>query len=142
VSDDGGSSVSSTAPAATAMLLAKRSHGEDNGENTSSFTVVATCSSGTATALLNGVAVQNGDVVRLKLKKRGDQRVRRENGRLTISATSFQLVVTCTDAAGNQGSAATAPVFKKHSHDESEGDFRHQHDNETDQHGGGGNAHD
>jgi hypothetical protein len=64
------------------------------------------------------------------------------DGRLTISATSFQLVVTCTDAAGNTGSAATAPVFKKHGHDESKDEFRQHHDDETDQHGAGGNSHD
>jgi hypothetical protein len=131
VTDDGGSTVSSTAPTATAMLLAKKSGGDDN-ENNSSFTVVVTCSSGTATALLNGVAVKNGDVVRLKLIKKGDQKVKKEDGRLTISATSFQLVVTCTDAAGNTGSAATSPVFKTHGHDESKDEFRQHHDDEID----------
>jgi hypothetical protein len=119
------------------MLLAKKSGGDDNEDNSSSFTVVATCSSGAATALLNGVAVKNGQVVRLKLITKGDQKVKKEDGRLTISATSFQLVVTCTDAAGNQGSAATAPVLKKHGNDENENDFRHNDADETGQHGGG-----
>ena len=54
----------------------------------------------------------------------------------TISATSFQLVVTCTDAAGSQGSAATSPVFKKHGHNENENDYGDSHADETGQHGG------
>ena len=124
VTDDGGSTVSAKAPAATAMLLGKKHHGRDD-DNDQLFVVVASCSTGTATALLNGVPVRNGDVVRLKLIRRGDQKVRREDGHLSISATSFQLVVTCTDAAGNQGSASASPVFKTRGHDDDENDFRH-----------------
>ena len=131
VTDDGGSTVSATAPAATAMLLAKKSNGDDKA-NGSFFMVVATCSSGTATALLNGVPVKNGDVVRLKLTKRGDQKVMTQDGRLSISATSFLLVVTCTDAAGNQGCAITAPVFKTRNQGESADEFRHTHEAESD----------
>jgi hypothetical protein len=126
VTDDGGSTVSAKTPAATAMLLAKKHH-EDDGED-HSFVVVATCSSGTATALLNGIPVRDGDVVRLKLIKKGDQKVKREAGHLSISATSFKLVVTCTDAAGNQSSASATPVFKKRGHDEDENEFRHHSD--------------
>ena len=126
VTDDGGSTVTARAPVATAMLLGKKHHGrDDDDDNEQFFVVVATCSSGTTTALLNGIPVRNGDVVKLKLIKKGDQKVRREDGHLSISAKSFLLVVTCTDAAGNQSSASASPVFKRRGHDQDEEEFRH-----------------
>jgi hypothetical protein len=118
VTDDGGSTVSGSAPAATAALVPKHHQSEGDAQ---AFTVVATCSGGSATAALNGVPVSNGDVVQLHLIKKGDQRVRHEDGHLKISATSFQLVVTCTDTAGNQGSASAVPVFKTHGDDDQDG---------------------
>jgi hypothetical protein len=128
VNDDGGSTLSATAPTArVALLVGLKSHNDD-AENGSRFRVDFSCSSGTAAALLNGVVVTNGQVVRLKLKKSGAQKVKRDDGRLTIAATSFQLVVTCTDAAGNQGCATATPVFEKRSHDDNEKDAEEDQD--------------
>jgi hypothetical protein len=128
VTDDGGSTVDATAPKALVSLLVGLKSHKDDGENGSRFRVEFSCSSGTGTALLNGVAVTNGQVVRLKLKKSGLQKVKNDHGKLTISATSFLLVVTCSDAAGNQGCATATPVFEKHSHDESQKDAENEQD--------------
>jgi hypothetical protein len=82
--------------------------------------------------------VKNGDIVRLEEAKKGAQKVKKEDGRLTITATSFQLVVACTDAAGNVGCATTSPVFQTRNHDEGRDEYRHNHDNER---GRGGHDH-
>jgi hypothetical protein len=131
VTDDGGSTAAGAAPAATAALVPTHRHDEGNSQT---FGVVATCSSGTASAALNGVPVSNGDVVHLHLIKKGDQRVKHEDGHLKISATSFQLVVICTDTAGNSGSASAVPVFKTNGDDNGNG----QGGNENGQGGKGG----
>jgi streptogramin lyase len=136
VSDDGGSTVSATAPTAlVSLLVGLKSHHDDQG-NGSRFRVEFSCSSGTPTALLNGVAVTNGQVVRLKLKKSGSQKVKTDDRKLTISATSFLLVVSCSDAAGNQGCATATAVFEHHSHDDSQKDAENEQD--SGQHGGDG----
>lgn len=109
VTDKGGSTVSATTPATTGMLLANANGFGKGGAQSAKFTVVATCSSGTATALLNGVLVHDGEVVRLK---NGDGTiVKKDGGHWSITAPSFQLVVNCADATGSQGSTATSVDF-------------------------------
>jgi hypothetical protein len=109
VKDKGGSTVNATTPAANASLTAMGNGFEKGNAQSALFTVGATCSSGVAAARLNGVPVQDGDVVRLKAIKKGEPTVKQDGARLSFMATSFRLVVTCTDAIGNQG-AATASV--------------------------------
>jgi hypothetical protein len=116
VTDDGGSTTTATAPTATAALVPKDPKGD--GDH---FTVVATCPTGDLViATLNGIPVQNGDTVHLHLKKHGPQKAKwhghGRNRELMIQATSFQLVVSCVDSAGNQGCATATPVFNQHGH--------------------------
>jgi hypothetical protein len=113
VKDDGGSTVSSAAtPTATAMLTPNANGVLDGKAQSAKFTVVATCGTGaTAAASLNGNAVSNGDVVRLNAAGKGGDSVKVNGDGLNITSNSFTLVVTCTDAAGNQGSAVATWTF-------------------------------
>ncbi len=112
VSDDGGSTTSKTSPAATGKLTPDATGFVKGDAQSAVFTVTAACSAGsTAGAWLNGVEVHDGDSVRLKSQKDGDQSVKWQGNRLSMNATSFQLVVVCTDSAGNEGATATSPAF-------------------------------
>jgi len=113
VMDDGGSTVSSAAsPAATAQL-SPNANGVVNGNAQSGkFTVVASCGAGsTASATLNGIAVSDGQTVRLKAANKNGGSVKVNGDGLNITADSFQLVVTCTDAAGNHASSVATWSF-------------------------------
>jgi hypothetical protein len=113
VKDDGGSTVSSAAtPTATALLVPSANGVVNGGAQSAKFTVVASCGSGsTASAALNGIAVSDGDVVRLKAAGKNGDSVKVNGDGLNITADSFTLVVTCTDTAGNQGSASATWTF-------------------------------
>ena len=104
-----------TAPAVTASLVAIKKGGDDS--STQQFRVLfsATDSTGVTwlSTTLNGVAVQNGQIVELKTIKNGQQKVKSESNRLRIEATSFLLIATATDSSGNVGSANAVPVFNK-----------------------------
>jgi uncharacterized repeat protein (TIGR01451 family) len=107
-------------PTVSARLVSVNKGGDD--ESTQSFRVVfsATDPAGirTLTATLNGVAVTNGQVVKLKLTKKGAQKVKREDGKLQIEATSFLLTVFATNTAGGSRTATAAPVFVKNGKDD------------------------
>jgi hypothetical protein len=107
VADDGGSTVMSAAsPAATANLVPNANGAVNGNAQSAKFTVVAECGAGsTASATLNGIAVSNGQTVRLKAANKNGGSVKVNGDGLSITADSFELVVTCTDAAGNQGSS-------------------------------------
>ena len=62
-------------------------------------------------AWMNGVSVSNGQLVRLLPLKSGPSRVSIDGGVLTFRATSFVLVVTATDLAGNTITVSATPVF-------------------------------
>ena len=85
----------------------------------------------TLSALLNGITVTNGQIVRLKLVKSGAQKAKRDDGRLQIQATSFNLTVTASDAAGHAGSATAVPVFVKNGKDTDKDDDK-AHDKDSD----------
>jgi hypothetical protein len=110
-------------PVVTARLVSLSKGGDD--ESTQSFRVVfsATDPAGirSLTATLNGVAVTNGQIVTLKLAKKGAQKVTREDGRLQIQALSFLLTVSATDNAGGSATATAAPVFVTRGHDGHDG---------------------
>ena len=124
--------VDTTPPDVTAELVpvdVKKKHG--------TFEVRFSCddacdgSLDTATARLNDVAVTNGQVARLEVKKpkrpKSDSKSDSDSGSnsgssksrsgksggrgLTIRGQSFELVVTCEDEAGNVGSATARPEF-------------------------------
>jgi hypothetical protein len=113
VNDDGGSTVTSSAtPTATAALTPNANGVVDGNAQSAKFTVVATCGTGaTASASLNGNAVSNGDVVRLKAAGKNGNTVKVNGDGLNITANSFELDVTCADAAGNQGAAFATWTF-------------------------------
>ena len=76
------------------------------------FRVTAACSDdrgeATLTADINGFAVSDGEVVFLIKQKNQNRSIKNANGR-TIWGPSFELTVTCTDAAGNISVATASP---------------------------------
>lgn len=112
--------VDTTPPAVTASLTPLRAGGDD--ESAQLFKVAFSATDlfgikGSAQATLNGVAVTNGQIVKLQLTRSGAQRVESDDRVLHIRATSFLLTVTATDANGNVGTATAVPVFVKHGKD-------------------------
>ena len=67
------------------------------------------------TADINGVPVEDGDVVKLYKKNWDEQKVFTNPSKWAarIFARDFTLTVTCTDAAGNEATATAEPVFAK-----------------------------
>lgn len=118
--------VDATAPTVLASLVRVKNGGDD--ESTQTFRVVfsATDASGVSgiTASLNGIAVTNGQLVKLKTVKKGPQKSKREDGKLQIEAVSFLLTVAARDAAGNVGTATAAPVFARNGKDDDRKDDR------------------
>ena len=121
-----------TGPAVTAQLVKQKKGGDD--ESTQTFKVVFSASDAVGvagvTATLNGVAVTNGQIVKLKTVKKGAQKVTREDGKLMIQATSFLLTVVARDAAGNATTATAVPVFVKKGKDGEDHDHDDDHDHD------------
>jgi len=67
-------------------------------------------------ASINGVAVTDGQVVRLELDD--DNKVRRKNGLLQIAARNIVLTVSATDASGNRATATAKLAKKQREHDD------------------------
>jgi 3-phytase len=101
------------APSAEAALVAAGKVDDDEGR----FHVRAACRDDlrdgvTTTVHLNGVPVENGELVKLELDDK--TKVKRKNGKaLKMKAPAFHLVVSCTDRAGNVATAAAAPAFAR-----------------------------
>jgi hypothetical protein len=108
-----------TAPAITATMT-PRGGGDDESSQffTLAFSATDLVGVKTLTAVLNGVTVTNGQVVQLQTIKSGAQSVKRDDGKLQIKATSFALVVTAIDAAGNTSTKTIVPVFVKNGKDD------------------------
>ena len=102
-------------PVLTASLAALSKGGDDESEQ--SFRVVFSASDPaglrSVVATLNGVVVTNGQVVKLKLVKKGPQKAKREDGKLQIEATSFLLTVLATDNLDGSRTQTAVPVFVK-----------------------------
>ena len=122
--------VDTTPPDVTAELVPI-----DVKKNQGTFEVQLTCADdcdsapAITTATLNGVDVTDRQIVRLQLRnpkaRKSDSGKSESSGSsksksdsdgggprvVTIRGTSFELVVECTDAAGNVGSATAAPEF-------------------------------
>jgi hypothetical protein len=64
-----------------------------------------------ATATLNGIPVDNGDRVFL-ITTRELEKARMIRGTLFVWAPEFELVVTCTDEAGNTATVTVTPEFR------------------------------
>jgi hypothetical protein len=60
-------------------------------------------------AVLNHIPVVNGQVV--KLERDDEREVTRKHGGLELEAPSFELAVTCKDAAGNTATTVAVPQF-------------------------------
>lgn len=75
-----------------------------------------------SSASLNGIAVSDGQRVKLELSD--DSSTRFHKGLLKIEAPSFLLKGTCADAAGNVGTATASPTFAADSDDDSDSDSR------------------
>ena len=107
-------------PTVSASLVRTGKGGDDESEQSFRVVFSATDPAGirTLTATLNGVVVANGQVVKLKQTKKGAQKVKREDGKLQIEATSFLLTVIATNTAGGSRTATAAPVFVKNGKDD------------------------
>ena len=108
--DDSGSSDDDDSPCGV---------GKKNGVFQVSFSCSDACDDDpqvTSTAI-NGIVVTDGQIVKLQTKKKAkrgsDDDGSSDDGDriLKIKAPSFELKVTCEDAAGNQGMATAAPTF-------------------------------
>jgi len=108
-----------TAPVAMAELVPVdgKSLKSKKGTFTVHFSCSDTCDDDAVTsATLNGIEVENGQVVELQLKSRKsakDAKSKKAKSRkpLKLGDSSFELVVVCTDPAGNQGMATASPEF-------------------------------
>lgn len=102
-----------TGPAVTVALVNTKKGGDDDSEQTFRVVISATDAVGVTslTATLNGVTVTNGQIVKLKKTKKGAQKVKRDDGKLQIEATSFLLSATARDAAGNSTTVTAVPSF-------------------------------
>jgi hypothetical protein len=81
----------------------------------SNFFVGASCSDDEpgvqlVSAQINGVDVHDGEKVRLTVTSRPKAPQYRK-GKLTIKASTIELVVMCVDAAGNTSSASVQPAY-------------------------------
>ena len=107
--------VDTTPPAVTAALVPV-GPGDDGGGDSDEgrFRVEFSCGpdncdpNPVVSAKLNGISVTNGQIVELEIDD--ETEVEFEYGILEIEAPSFSLVVTCTDASGNEGMATAAPT--------------------------------
>ena len=121
-----------TAPTVSAALVpvAGDDDDHDDGLFRVEFSWSDTCDENVAeslTATLNGLAVTNGQIVKLEV----DDEMEWEwnDGILEIKAPFFQLVVTCVDASGNAGTATASPVFFA---DDDDDDDDHADDDDDD----------
>lgn len=107
-------------PVVKASLVSLSKGGDDESEQSFRVVFSATDPIGikTVVATLNGVVVTNGQVVKLKLVKKGPQKAKRDDGKLQIEATSFLLTVTATDNLGGSTTETAAPVFVKKGKDD------------------------
>jgi pullulanase-type alpha-1,6-glucosidase len=94
-----------TPPVGTAELVEIEQHG-----NWGRYRVEVTCTDdrgdATGTATVNGVAVEDGDIVTLIDHPHRSSWVRTEDGTFIWGAT-FELTVTCTDGSGNTSTTST-----------------------------------
>ncbi len=100
-----------TLPEVTAALLPAGNVGPNEG----TFEVDYSCTdsfddSPTATAVLNDVVVEDGEIVKLK-RNRKFQVKTIKNGQQFLLGPQFELIVTCTDGSGNEAEASELLVF-------------------------------
>jgi hypothetical protein len=112
-----------TPPKVNAALVRVSRGGSDESTQTFLVAFLARDAVGvtSVTATLNGIPVREGQLVRLKPKRSGAQKVTRDDGELRIEASSFTLEVRAADAAGNVGSDTAVPTFplpRGHGHDD------------------------
>jgi K319-like protein len=122
--------VDTTAPTVTAALVpvAGKSLKSKKGQFTVEFTCADDCDpNAVATATLNGMTVENGQVVDLRLKSeksdKSDKSEKSEKSKkskksekpVKIEGTSFELIAMCVDASGNVGEATAMPTFAEKS---------------------------
>jgi hypothetical protein len=62
-------------------------------------------------AALNGVAVEDGLIATLIVSRR--ELIHKTRSSLVMTGPSFELLVTCSDAAGNVSSATAVPIFRE-----------------------------
>jgi hypothetical protein len=125
-----------TPPEVTAALVPVTSKSKKakshKKSNQGLFTVEFTCADGcdpnaSPTAMLNGVEVENGQVVdlTLKSKKAGKSAKPAKAGKskkpMKFESSAFELVAECVDASGNVGSATAVPDFETKSKKSKEG---------------------
>ena len=121
-------------PVVTAALVPVGEVDDDEGK----FRVEFSCSDAVdpdptiTSATLNGIPVQNGQVVELEVEDDEEQQVEEDDGVLEIEAPSFELVVTCEDASGNVGAANATPPFAQDDDDDDDKDDDDKDDDDKD----------
>jgi hypothetical protein len=98
-------------PAVTATLAPVDKVKKKQGQFRVQFSCSDSCGADvTTTAMLNGIPVTNGQVVKLALGNKV-KAIQKQGVLLKLKAPSFSLVVTCTDASGTVGEATATPPF-------------------------------
>ena len=100
-----------TPPDVTASLIPV-----NNGDDDGLFRVEISASdfsdpNPTITAHINGIPVQNGQLVQLELDDDDEMEVEFDDGILNIEAASFILTAIATDTSDNTGTAKATPTF-------------------------------
>ena len=103
--------VDNTPPDVTASLIPV-----NNGHDDGLFRVEISASdfsdpNPTITAHINGIPVQNGQLVQLELDDDDEMEVEFDDGILNIEAASFTLTAIATDTSDNTGTAKATPTF-------------------------------
>ncbi len=89
---------------------------------------VTGCAGGTTLSAVIQCGTQSfpvpaGQLIEIELEKENKCEIEMENGKLEVEGTNVQLIVTCTDAAGNQATAVATPVgLSPDNDDETEND--------------------
>ena len=103
-----------TPPEVTAALVPVKDDDDDEGRFRVEYGCSDACDTNPSITLaeLNGIAVANGQIVELELEDDDEgQEVEWDDGILQIEASSFELVVECVDASGNEATATAVPQF-------------------------------
>ncbi len=106
--------VDTTPPVVTAALVPVGEVDDDEGQFRVEFNCSDTCDPNVTTeAILEAggerIPMQNGQILELELDD--EVEVEKDNGILEIEAPFFKLIVTCTDASGNETTAMATPEF-------------------------------
>ena len=112
--------VDTAPPQVSATLTALKKLHKKHGKYRVEFSCSDACSiDTTVTTELNGIAVEDGQIVRLITSKK-TKAISRKGQLRILKAPSFSLVVNCEDASGNGDSLTVIPEFAPDRGDDSD----------------------